>query len=122
MAEFFEEEKQEEKVVQIRRVTKVVKGGKKMGFRAAVVIGNRKGKVGLGIGKSNEVSSAIRKAVERAKKELIVVPIKNATIPHSVFFKMGASRIVIRPAPRVWVHGPEQLDHLGLPRPPEIER
>lgn len=87
-----------EKVIQIRRVTKVVKGGKKMSFRAVVVVGNGKGQVGIGIGKSNEVIGAIQKGVAAAKKSLITVPLHNTTIPHPVKSKAGGSVVVLRPA------------------------
>ncbi len=88
-----------EKVVQIRRVTKVVKGGKKMGFRAVVVIGDMKTRVGLGIGKAAEVASAIRKAVEAAKKNILEITVINGTIPHEVIGRFSASSVVLRPAP-----------------------
>jgi len=88
-----------EKVVQIRRVTKVVKGGKKMGFRAVVVIGDMKTRVGLGIGKAAEVASAIRKAVEAAKRNIQSIKVTNGTIPHEVIGLFSASRVVLRPAP-----------------------
>lgn len=91
-------EDREEKVVQIRRVTKVVKGGKKMSFRAIVVVGDRQGHVGVGIGKANEVSAAIRKGVEAGKREEIFVPLVGSTIPHEALGRFGASRVVLRPA------------------------
>jgi small subunit ribosomal protein S5 len=87
-----------ERVIQIRRVTKVVKGGKKLSFRAVVIVGNGKGLVGLGIGKSNEVISAIQKGVAAARKSLITVPIFKTTIPHPITGKAGAGRIVLKPA------------------------
>lgn len=87
-----------EKVIQIRRVTKVVKGGKKLSFRAVVVVGNGKGQVGIGIGKSNEVIGAIQKGVAAAKKTLITVPIHKTTIPHPVKTKAGGSIVVLNPA------------------------
>jgi len=87
-----------EKVIQIRRVTKVVKGGKKLSFRAVVVVGNQKGQVGVGVGKSNEVIGAIQKGVASAKKNLIDVPMIKTTIPHHILGKAGSGRIVLRPA------------------------
>lgn len=94
-----EEEKEQEKVVQIRRVTKVVKGGKRMGFRALVIVGDQSGKVGMGIAKAGEVSAAIRKSAEGAKKNQITVPMVGYTIPHEVIGKSGASSVLIKPAP-----------------------
>ncbi len=88
----------QEKVVQISRVTKVVKGGKKMSFRAVVVVGNGKGKVGVGIGKANEVVYAIQKGVSDAKKNLVDVPLVNTTIPHLVIGEDGAGKVLLRPA------------------------
>ncbi len=88
-----------EKVVQIRRVTKVVKGGKKMGFRAVVVVGDGLSTVGLGIGKAAEVASAIRKGVEAAKKNQQEITQVGGTLPHDVVGKFGASKVVLRPAP-----------------------
>lgn len=87
-----------EKVIQIRRVTKVVKGGKKLSFRAVVIVGNNNGQVGLGIGKSSEVIGAIQKGVAAARKNVIDVPLHNRTIPHMVKAKAGGSFIVMRPA------------------------
>lgn len=87
-----------EKVVQIRRVTKVVKGGKKLSFRAVVVVGNAKGQVGVGVGKALEVISAIQKAVVDAKKNLIPIPLINSTIPHQVLGRAGAAKVLLKPA------------------------
>ena len=87
-----------EKVVQIRRVTKVVKGGKKLSFRAVVIVGNAKGQVGVGVGKALEVISAIQKSVADAKKNLITVPLVNSTIPHRVIGRAGAAKVLLRPA------------------------
>lgn len=88
----------EEKIIQVRRVTKVVKGGKKLSFRAVVAIGNGKGQVGLGIGKAAEVLNAIQKGVGDARKHLIKVPLTGTTIPHQSLGKQGSSRILLRPA------------------------
>jgi small subunit ribosomal protein S5 len=93
-----EENEIKEKVIQIRRVTKVVKGGKRMGFRVAVVVGDLNGKVGFGMGKASEVSAAIRKGVEEAKKAIIQVRIEGFTISHQVMGKCGASDVLLRPA------------------------
>lgn len=88
----------EEEVISIRRVTKVVKGGKNLRFSAAVVVGDKNGKVGLGKGKAREVPLAIKKAVANAKKNLIDVPILNDTIPYYTVGAFGAGRVVLRPA------------------------
>jgi small subunit ribosomal protein S5 len=88
----------EEEVISIRRVTKVVKGGKNLRFSAAVVVGDKNGKVGLGKGKAREVPLAIKKAVANAKKNIIDVPIFNDTIPYYTIGKFGAARVVLRPA------------------------
>jgi len=88
----------EEKIIQVRRVTKVVKGGKKLSFRAVVVIGNGKGQVGVGIGKAAEVLNAIQKGVGDARKHLIKVPLVGTTIPHELIGKQGSSRILLKPA------------------------
>lgn len=88
----------EEEVISIRRVTKVVKGGKNLRFSAAVVVGDKKGKVGLGKGKAREVPLAIKKAVAQAKRNMIEVPILNDTIPYYTIGKFGAARVVLRPA------------------------
>jgi small subunit ribosomal protein S5 len=87
-----------EKIIQISRVTKVTKGGKKLRFSALVVVGDGKGRVGYGLGKAPEVPDAIRKAIEKAKKSLIQVPITGGTIPHSIMAKFGASNILLKPA------------------------
>lgn len=88
----------EEEVVQIDRVTRVVKGGRKLRFRATVVIGNKKGKVGIGIGKSQEVTGAIQKAIAKCKKSLITVPLDGFTIPHDIKIKYKAARLLLLPA------------------------
>jgi len=88
----------EEQVIQIDRVTKVVKGGRRLRFRATVAIGNKKGKVGIGIGKSNEVTGAIQKGIAKAKKDLIIVPLDGNTIPHDINNKFKSSKILLLPA------------------------
>ena len=88
----------EERVVTINRVTKVVKGGRRFRFAALVVIGDKKGRVGFGTGKSQEVPEAIKKAVESAKKNMITVATVKTTIPHEVTGIYGAGRVILRPA------------------------
>ncbi len=91
----------EDKIIDIARVTTVVKGGRRFSFSAIVAIGNKKGKVGLGHGKANEVPDAIKKAFKNAENNLIEVPIINkSTIPHEVKAKYSASQIIIKPAPK----------------------
>ncbi len=86
-------------VVNISRVTKVVKGGKNLSFSALVVIGDGHGVVGFGIGKAKEVPSAIKKAIESAKKSLVRVPMTGSTIPHPVLGNFGAGSVLLKPAP-----------------------
>ncbi len=88
-----------ETVINIRRVAKVVKGGRRFSFSTMVVVGDGKGKVGLGIGKSKEVSSSILKAVQSAKKSMIMIPfIETGTIPYTIIGKYGAGRVLMKPA------------------------
>ena len=87
-----------ERVVQIRRVTKVVKGGKKLSFRAIVIVGNQKGQVGIGCAKASEVIIAIQKAIADGRKNLITVPIFKTTIPHPITGRSGAGAVMLRPA------------------------
>lgn len=89
----------EEKVVQVNRVSKKTTGGNKIGFSVLVVVGDKKGRVGVGLGKAKDVASAIRKAVNYAKKHLINVPIKNGTIESDIFLKLGAAKVLLKPAP-----------------------
>lgn len=87
-----------ERVVQISRVTKVVKGGKKLSFRAIVIVGNQKGQVGVGCAKASEVIIAIQKAIADGRKNLITVPIFKTTIPHPIIGRSGAGEVMLRPA------------------------
>lgn len=87
-----------DKIIDLRRVTRVVAGGKRLSFRATVVIGNEKGKVGLGIGKGLDVAQAVDKAKVQAKKNLIYVTLKGRTIPHEVEAKFSAAKVIIKPA------------------------
>lgn len=88
----------DEQVVSINRISKTVKGGRKMRFAALVVVGDRKGRVGVGTGKAKEVPEAIRKASEAAKKNMFTVPIVGTTIPHDVVGTFGAGKVFMRPA------------------------
>ncbi|WP_330463534.1 30S ribosomal protein S5 [Metamycoplasma gateae] len=90
----------EEKVIDIARVTTVVKGGRRFSFSAYVVVGDKKGKVGFGHGKANEVQDAIKKAVKDAQKNVFNVPVVKGTIPHEIKEKFLASRVQLRPAPK----------------------
>ena len=89
----------DEKVIQVSRVSKKTKGGNRIGFSVLVVVGDKKGKVGVGLGKARDVAGGIRKGITYAKKHLISVPITGCTIPHIIFKKRGAEKILLRPAP-----------------------
>lgn len=87
-----------EKVVSVRRVTKVVKGGRRLGFSAFVVVGDGNGRVGVSSGKGKEVQPAVAKAVKRARKKMLKVNMKNTTLPHDIEAKFGASKVFLKPA------------------------
>ncbi len=87
-----------EKIIETKRVAKVVKGGRNFSFSAIVVVGDRAGNIGVGYGKANEIVDAIRKAKERASKSMFRVPIIKGTIPHEVMARYGASRVMMKPA------------------------
>ncbi|MDO8667605.1 MAG: 30S ribosomal protein S5 [bacterium] len=88
----------EQKMIDIARVTRVMAGGKRMRFRACVAIGNKKGRVAIGLAKGADVTGAVTKAVNKAKKEFIDIPIVNETIPHEIYQKFGAAKILFKPA------------------------
>lgn len=88
-----------ETVVQIRRVSKKTKGGNKIGFSVLMVVGDKKGRVSMGIGKAGSVADAIRKGINYAKKHFVTVPMKKSTIPHEIRVKYGAAKILLKPAP-----------------------
>ncbi len=88
-----------EKIVQVNRVSKKVSGGNKIGFSVLAVVGNKKGKVGAGLGKAPDVRTAIQKAFRKAKKQVFEVSLQGTTIPHQVKIKKGAAKILLKPAP-----------------------
>lgn len=96
--EFEEREELAERVVHISRVSKVVKGGRHFAFRALVVVGDGNGRVGVGVGKAREVPNAIRKGSERAKQNMIAVPLFGHTVTHEILVKYGATKVLLKPA------------------------
>jgi len=93
-----DKDKLEEKIVQINRITRVVAGGRRLRFRAVVVVGDKAGKVGVGVSKGLEVVTAIQKASQKAKKNMIEVPLKNNTIPHEIMMKHDGAKVFLKPA------------------------
>ena len=98
MREYIPEGDFEEKIVRVNRVSKKTKGGNKIGFSVLVVVGDRKGQVGVGLGKAPTVPASIKKSMIYAKKHLIKVPLVGTTIPHQIFIKKGAAKIMLKPA------------------------
>lgn len=90
----------EQKLLDVARVVRVVAGGRRFSFRAVVALGDRKGTVGVGVAKGKDVSGAVEKAVNKARKNLIVVPLKGNTIPHDIYSKYGAAKLLLKPAVR----------------------
>lgn len=90
----------EEKIIQVNRVSKKTKGGNQIGFSVLVVVGDRKGRVGVALGKGPDVLSSIKKAVRKAKKRFILVPMNKSSIPFAIHVKYGAAKILLKPAPR----------------------
>lgn len=95
-----EEKEFQQRVVDLRRVTRVTKGGKRLSFRAAVLIGDRKGNIGFGVGKGADVALATGKAFRQARKNMRSIPSKNDTVPYPVRAKFGAAEVLVKPAPR----------------------
>ncbi len=92
-------EELEQKVIEISRVTRVMAGGKRMRFRALVVVGDGKGKIGLGLAKGADVALAVSKATSKAQKHMVTVPVINQTIPHQIKAKFGSALVLLKPAP-----------------------
>lgn len=88
------------KVLDVARVTRVVKGGKRFSFKVIVVVGDRKGKVGVGVGKGSDTTGGVEKAIRDARKNLVTIPMTGATIPHEIKLKYGSARVLLKPAKR----------------------
>jgi small subunit ribosomal protein S5 len=97
--DFEEKSEFEEKVISISRVSKKTKGGNNMGFSVLMVVGDKKGQVGLGLGKAKDVASAIKKGIRKAKKKMLAVPLDGTTIPFALTMKLGAGKVMLKPAP-----------------------
>lgn len=95
-----EDKEFEQEILDLARVTRVTAGGKRMRFRAVIVIGDKKGRVGYGVAKGADVTLAVNKAVRQAKKNLFTIPLENETIPHQVEAKFGAAKLLLKPAPK----------------------
>ncbi len=89
----------EQKILDLARVTRVTKGGKRMRFRTCLIIGDKKGRVGMGVAKGVDVATSVEKAFRRAKKNLVTVPLQNETLPHEILVKDGAAKVMMKPAP-----------------------
>ncbi len=90
----------EQKILELVRVTRVTKGGKRMRFRASIIIGDRRGRVGFGVAKGVDVAMSVEKAFRQAKKNMVTVPLVNETIPHEVYSKYAAAKVLLKPAPK----------------------
>ncbi|MBI4100535.1 30S ribosomal protein S5 [Candidatus Microgenomates bacterium] len=99
MVDNFQDKEFKEEVIQVNRVSKKTKGGNRISFSVLMVVGDKKGRVGVGLGKAADVADAIRKGSSYAKKHLLDVPMKGTTIPHEVYLKRGAAKILLKPAP-----------------------
>jgi len=88
----------EQKLLDVARVVRVVAGGRRFSFRAVIALGDRKGTIGIGVAKGKDVSGAVEKAVNKARKSLIIVPLKGNTIPHDIYSKYGAAKLLLKPA------------------------
>src|SRR3989344_7028621 len=97
---FVNQKELQEEVIELKRVSKKTSGGSKMGFTALVVVGNKKGRVGSGVGKATDVPSAIQKALTKARRSMVDVKLKDTTIAHQVSFKYGAAEVFLKPAPK----------------------